>query len=254
MSIKQNTENQTTQPKRVDPYAGWATDASVRRVLCTDGMDHGETAVKRVTQFCQAEMARVIEVNVTLPDGPLVTTFLQTLETALIEAFDPDDAVVVRRFVGTLAISLGEASLMSVANELPASEKPTAMRLAATLPSLKPAPRSLANSELMEAIWTPTRPAFLTAGASVPAGVLVEVTSDTLVLQAKDVWRHLLREKNLAPDYNLDQALAWALHFGLTLFKQLPLEHRLNIASGKVVHARVINPKKKKVKATPPTN
>jgi hypothetical protein len=253
MSTEQSNNNQTNQPKRVDPYAAWATDASVRRALCNDGMANGDTAVKRVTQFCQAEMARVIEVNVVLPEGLLVTTFLHTLETALVNVFGPEDAVVVRRFVGTLATSLGEANLMSLANELPAPEKPTAMRLAATIPVLTATPRQLADSELMEALWTPTRPAFLPAVAPVPAGVLVEVTSDTLVLQAKDVWRHILREKNLDSDRNLDQAMAWALNFGLTIFKQLPLQDRLNIASSKVVHARLINPKKKKVKATTPT-
>ena len=253
MSIEQKSNKPTDKPKRVDPYAAWATDASVRRILCKDGMASGETAVKRVTQFSLAEMARVIEVNVILPDSPLVTTFLHAIEAALVGAFDPADAVVVRKFVGSLTTNLGEAELMSVANALPAPEKPTAMRIAATIPGLKPAPRPLANSELMEAIWTPTRPAFLPAVAPVPAGVLVEVASDTLILQAKDVWRQILRDKNLDSDRNLDQSLAWALNFGLTIFKGLSLVDRLGLVSGEVVHARLINPKKKKVKVTPRT-
>lgn len=242
MNIEHKNNNDLNQPKRADRYAAWATAASVRRVLANDGMANNDMAVKRVTQFCQAEMARVIAVNVILPDDTLANTFFETLETALVGSFNPDEAVVVRRFVGTLSNGLRVASLMHVANQFPPLEQETAIRVAATIPALMPTPRPLADGELLDAIWTPTRPAFVSAAAAVPAGVLVEVTHDTLVFQAKDIWRHILRAKNLNSDRNLAQTLAWALNFGLPTFKQLPTLDRLKVATGKAVHARVIKP------------
>jgi hypothetical protein len=249
--------NEQKKSKTVNAFASWTTPTSVRLALSEVGVAYAEPNVKRVIDCSRAEMARQVEQEVILPTVPLLRHFLVRLESALIVSLEPGQETAAHDFIEALGKDFTPRTI-AVATGMPDEDKNIAMAMAVKIPNMKAAPRKLTGSELLDAIWTPKRPQFLPEKNSpvgeatpLPAGVLVTRTEETLLLNTEDIWRRILAGKNLDSDHNLAQALNWASHFGFEIFKSLPAQDRMDIASGRIVHARAVNPKKKTKKTKP---
>lgn len=252
MNAEQKKNNKA---KPNNKYASWATTLTVRLALSNADLYNGPAHIERVVDFCRVEIACRVEREVTISTLPLMHQFLSQIETALVASSNPEEEPAVHAFIKAMEVDLGNRSI-AVATAMSEEHRKMAMALALKIPALKAAPRKLTSRELLDSIWAPGKPDFLPESVSssddnsspekappFPDGVLVPAPAAKLLLTPKEIWTEILRENGLDSQSNLDQAMAWAFHFGFFIFETLPVTARMLIAGGKVVHARSVKPK-----------